>query len=160
MMADERARRRLWLVFFQPCRGAWYERFLAPGFAHVGALSFHADLDCWLVVQPIWYGGAVVEVRKDDDAAFQAWFAQMVADARIILRVPSEKRVGTMVRGGWCVSVVKGVLGFRSRALTPVQLCKHLLAAGAEVAEVPTRAEIEAKAARQSGTTSDVHVLH
>ena len=145
---------RLWLVCFTNGDGhAWWDRLLRPGFRHVCAASYYADVGAWVLVDST-RTGLVVEVVPPD--GFDGRMAQLVRDSAAILRVPSaEGRSRAEFHAGWCVGTVKSLLGLNSRALAPFGLYRHLLAIGAEVVEIPRLDEPVQDAQRPEGRPGD-----
>lgn len=126
--------RRLWLVCFEPGNGAWWQRYLKPGFGHVSAAAYFADAERWVHFNPT-LRGTVIEVWEPP--RFERRLQQLMRDSTAILRVPSKFDRRCAPLSPWCVGALKGLLGYPSRALTPFGLYRALIAAGAEIVDVP-----------------------
>lgn len=126
--------RRLWLCFFSQGQGsAWWKRFLPYGFCHVSAAAWYVEAERWVFVDAT-RAGVTIEVWRADD--FNARLGLLIRDSHAILRVPSADEPIFPPRAWWCVGMVKALLGYRTRALLPHQLYRHLLQKGAEIVEV------------------------
>jgi hypothetical protein len=123
-------RRRLWLIAFSEGIGRqWWKPLLRPGYRHVCAASYFADMERWLYIDPT-YRGLEIEMWKPEE--FGARLEQMARDSTLILRVPSATD-RTMPPLSWfCVGAVKALLGLPTVAVTPWQLSRQLLRMGAE----------------------------
>lgn len=140
---------RLWLVFFSDTDGAWWwTRFFRPGFRHVCAASWFAGTERWVYFNPT-RAGTVIDVLTD--AEFGPRFQQLVNDSSAILSVRSAFARGSTPAACFCVGSIKALLGLRSRALSPLQLFRHLLATGAETISRPSE---DALVIRQQHPTS------
>jgi hypothetical protein len=121
--------RELWFVVFPRDaalgRGAWWQRFLAPGFRHVWACRAAGDgatlvlnhagrvMQLGVEALPI---GAFLRDRQAEQAAWVMAVAAPVQEPGPGLRMPMT-----------CVEAVKAVLGLRAPwVLTPRQLARHL----------------------------------
>jgi hypothetical protein len=143
----EAPRRRLWLIAFSEGTGRqWWKPLLKPGYRHVCAASYFADMERWLYIDPT-YRGLEIEMWKPED--FGARLEQMARDSTLILRVPSATDRNMPPLSWFCVGAVKALLGLPTVAVTPWQLSRQLLGMGAEtvcdgpttVAETPASAE-------------------
>jgi hypothetical protein len=130
--------RRLWLVSFQEGTGRqWWKPLLKPGYRHVCAASYFADMERWLYVDPT-YRGLEIEMWKPEE--FGARLEQMARDSTLILRVPSATDRVMPPLSWWCTGAVKAILGLRTPAVTPYGLALSLQRLGAEiVAERPAQ---------------------
>lgn len=129
---------RLWLVFFCEAEGApWWSRFLAPGFRHVMAAAWFDDQQRWVLIDPTRRGTVVLIYRQDQ---FGGRFQQLMDSSSVVLRVIARRSRTTTPFGWWCTGAVKALMGIRCRALSPKQLCRHLLRNGAEPVKMPARA--------------------
>lgn len=129
---------RLWLVFFCEAEGApWWSRCLAPGFRHVIAAAWFDDQQRWVLVDPTRRGTVVLLYRQDQ---FGGRFQQLMDSSSVVLRVVARRSRSATPFGWWCTGAVKALLGVRACALSPRQLCRHLLRHGAEVVKMPAPA--------------------
>jgi hypothetical protein len=125
--------RREWLLFFTDTK-LWWCRPLKPGYRHISAAAYYANTERWVFYLPTAQG-TIIEVRTPEEA--DGRLAQLVKDATLILRVPSQ---ASRTCAPWlfgCVGATKALLGIRSRALSPFQLSRYLLRHGAEKVSVP-----------------------
>lgn len=126
---------RIWLIFFrEPDRSVWWARFLRPGFRHVSAAAFYAREGLWVEFDPTRRGTAIRLYREDE---FGGRFWHLLVTSAVVLRMRSELDRRSTPWGCYCVGQIKALLGIQSRALFPVTLCRHLVAEGAEIVEVP-----------------------
>lgn len=126
---------RSWLIFFRnPDRSPWWARFLRPGFRHVSAAAFYAREGVWVEFDPTRRGTAI---RLYSQEEFGGRLEHLISTSAAVLRVRSELDRRAVPMGCFCVGQIKALLGIRSRALLPATLCRHLLARGAEIVEVP-----------------------
>lgn len=129
---------RLWLVFFgtDPKHATWWSRWLKPGFEHVSACAWYADQDRWVYYNPTRTGTVVLLYR---DSEFGPRFTQMLNSAEVVLRVRGTHRRDTTPFGWWCTGAIKALVGVKTWALSPYQLCGALIRNGAEIVPIPDR---------------------
>lgn len=132
----------VWIVAF--CGGGrrhWWDVFTRPGFPHVLACGYDPARAVWLVYEVSLAGTAlalldgaaldrlIAALRRDGEARFLRWPAHAVR--------PEAGRPAVCRLGFYCVPAVAHLLGLRCRALSPLGLYRHLLAAGAQPAFEP-----------------------
>jgi hypothetical protein len=121
---------RLWLVIFSEADSpAWWARFLRSGFRHVYAVSYFADQERWVCVDPA-RNRLMVELFTAEQAP--RVLARMMETAGAVLRVASRRDRLNAPAFGFCGGSMKALLGIRSWALTPRGLYRELLRRGAE----------------------------
>lgn len=126
---------RSWLVAFidDPRQSRrWWDLFTRPGFRHVQACGWDADVKAW-VIYSVFTDNTMVDVLPDGEMA-DAVIGGICAVSSAVLRYepPAEPERGRMLRlGFWCVPAIAHLLGIRSCALVPHQLYRELLARGA-----------------------------
>lgn len=134
--------RRLWLICF--CEGngrQWWKPFLKPGYRHVSAASYYADVERWVYLDPT-HRGLEIEIWKPDE--FGARLGQLARDSTLILRMPSATERTMPPLSWWCVGAVKAVLGLHASAVTPYGLATFLMSRGAEIVEaMPEQSDAE-----------------
>jgi hypothetical protein len=105
---------------------AWWARFLRPGFRHVYAVSYFADQERWVCVDPA-RNRLMVELFTAEQAP--RVLARMMETAGAVLRVASRRDRLNAPAFGFCGGAMKALLGIRSWALTPRGLYRDLLRA-------------------------------
>lgn len=121
---------RLWLLcFYDGETPTWWQKILKPGFRHVCACCYFADIGMWVYYNPTRRGTEIQVARPDD---FAGRWAQLARDCAAILRFPSQADRNATPLSWWCVGAMKALLGIRSGALSPYQLYRDLRAHGAE----------------------------
>lgn len=137
---------RLWLLFFGDTpRRAWWANWLKPGYRHIAAMSYYADTERWVYVDPALHW-TVIRVLTQEQAAVQ--MAALLDQSTAVLRVASRPSRRCAPTFPWCVGQIKALLGVRTAALTPWQLYRALRALGAE--PVPMCVVPDAEAAARS----------
>jgi hypothetical protein len=125
---------RVYLLFFGDTpRRAWWANFLRPGFRHIAAMSYHADAERWVYVDPAlrW---TVIRILTQEPAGRQ--IAVLLEQSTAVLRMASRPGRGGAPAFPWCVGQIKALIGVRTWALTPWQLYRSLIRRGAEHVDI------------------------
>ena len=121
---------RLWLVFFGEAEGnPWWSRFLPPGYRHVTACAWFDEQQRWVYFNPTRRGTVILLYREDE---FGGRMQQLIDTSSCCLRVRSTLTRSSTPFGWWCTGAIKALVGSKSWAITPYQLSRALLRAGAE----------------------------
>lgn len=133
------------IVFDGGRRHFWWDRWTGPGMRHVQAMR-PIGADAWLLVNPC---ADRLNVEVVGGAFVDRVIAKAHREGGCVLKFQAlDAAERTLRLGGWCVPVVRHLLGIRGCALRPRGLWRDLLRRGAvpafESADEPEDAEAAA----------------
>lgn len=117
------------LVFDREASSRWLSLIAFGRYKHVRAFAYVPFLHVWVFFDP-HIGGTDIVVAADGEPA-QALMQRWLVNADV-LRMPRRPGWNRPALFGFCVPVIKRLIGLRSGALRPSALYRHCLRNGGE----------------------------